>query len=122
AIKAGLVAIMNSVVKSVTDTVSRQNPALAQKQVTDVEEVVNEAMTERLDLLIDMSMVAALNTLSTDELVAMDKFYSTPEGVSILNKLPKIAAQMPAMMQAIIPDYLNEIRTKMKAKGTELKL
>jgi hypothetical protein len=122
AIKTGMVAMLNNVTKSMLGLVSQQNPGLSQQQLTDVGQVVQQAMTDRLDLLIQMSMLVALDTFTTDELVAMDRFYSSPEGSGILAKMPKLAAQMPAMIQTIMPDYLNDIKTKMKEKGTELKL
>jgi hypothetical protein len=122
ALRSALVAMVDSVNKSMLGLVSQQNPGIAPDQLVKVQKIVGDAMKERLDLLQQMSMVVALDTFSTDELVALDKFYSSPEGASVLGKMPKLAAQMPAMMQAIIPDYLNDVKTKLKASGTELKL
>ena len=122
ALRTGLIAVIDSVNKSMIGMVAQQNPRLTPDQIGKVQQVVSDAMKERLTLLQQMSMVVALDTFTTDEMVALDAFYSSPEGSSVLGKMPRIAAQMPAMMQTIMPDYLNEIKAKLKASGTELKL
>ena len=122
ALRSGLVAVIDSVNKSMIGMVSQQNPNLSPEQLAKVQKIVGDAMKDRLDLLQQMTMVVALDTFSTDEIVALDKFYSSPEGTAVLTKMPKLAAQMPAMMQTIMPDYLNDIKTRLKASGTELKL
>jgi len=122
AVKAGLVAIMENMNKSMAQVISQQNPKITQQQLDEVKSIVSSALTERLDLLLQMNMLIALDTFTTDELVALDKFYSSPEGTSIMGKMPKVAEQLPAVMQKIMPDYLADVKNRIQAKGVELKL
>ena len=122
ALKTGMIAMVDNLDKAMIAMVAKQNPNLSPQQAATIQKIVGDAMKARIDLLQDMSMVIALDTFTTDELVALDKFYSSPEGSSVVAKLPKLTAQMPAMIQSIMPDYLNEIKTKVKSAGAELKL
>jgi len=122
AVKAGLVAIMENMNKSMAQVISRQNPNITPQQLDDVKSIVGAALTERLDLLLQMNMLIALDIFTTDELVALDKFYSSPEGTSIISKMPKVAEQLPVVMQKIMPDYLADVKNRIHAKGMELKL
>ena len=122
ALKAGIVAMTDNMGKAMMGFVAQQNPGLSQEQQAKARRVVGEVMRERIDLLLEMSMISALQTFTTDELVAMDKFYSSPVGMAITAKMPQLSAKLPAMMQAIMPDYLNEIRERMKKDGAEVKL
>ncbi|MDR3462875.1 MAG: DUF2059 domain-containing protein [Beijerinckiaceae bacterium] len=122
ALKAGLVAVIDNVQKSMTGFVSKQNPSLSAEQLAKIQTIVRDSMNERLDLILEMSMVVALDTMTTPEIVALDQFYSSPLGSSIIAKLPQIAARMPSIMQAVMPDYINDIKTKLKAANPELKL
>ena len=56
---------------------------------------------------------------SLEELQTIKTFYQSPAGVTLLSEAPAISTEV---MQAIIPDYLNDVKTKLKASGTELKL
>jgi hypothetical protein len=122
AIKTGMLAMIDNMNNAMLGLIAKQNAGLTPDQANRVKQVVGDALKERLDLLTQMNMVVALDTFSTDEIVALDKFYSSPEGVAILSKMPKMMQQLPAMMQTIMPDYLNEVKTKLKASDPELKL
>ena len=41
---------------------------------------------------------------------------------SILAKMPKLAKSLPAMMRTIMPDYMNDVKERLKQNGAELKL
>jgi hypothetical protein len=62
-----------------------------------------------------VTMIAALEVLTKDELIALDQFYSSPVGQSVLSKMPQVMNSLPAMMQVVI-------RAKLKAKGMDLRL
>jgi hypothetical protein len=69
-----------------------------------------------------MYLIASLEVFSKDELIALDQFYSSPIGKSIVNKMPQLMNRLPAMMQAFMPLLRDDLRPKMKAKGKELHL
>lgn len=76
---------------------------------------IDKAMNENFDLLLELNMVTALETLSKEELVALDQFYSSPTGQAILTKMPQIGKRMPAMMQIFLPRFMESFRASMKA-------
>jgi hypothetical protein len=122
AVKVGLISVVDSVNQQVLALVGKENPKLTPAQSIEVQTVVRDAMKERLDLLIQMNILIALKTFTADELVALDKFYASPEGSAILVKMPKMMSQVPSVVQALIPDYLAEIKAKLKAANVEVDL
>ena len=122
AVKAGMVAMTDNMNVAMSNLVAQQNPNLSPQQLEKMRTVIGQATRDRLDLMLQMSMVVALDTQSTDELVALDNFYSSPTGAGILAKMPKIAQSLPAMMRTIMPDYLNDVKARLKQNGAELKL
>ena len=122
AVKAGLVAVVDNMDKAMTGLVAQQNPSLSPQQQDKIRQIVGDVTKERFNLILEMSMISALDTFSTDELVALDTFYSSPMGASILSKMPQLSRRLPAMMQAIMPGYMNEVKEKVRQNGAELKL
>lgn len=122
AIKAGMLSVADNVERSMLNFIAKENPSLSQAQLAQIQTITRNALNERFDLMSEMTMVAALDTLTTQEIVAVDQFYSSPVGSSVLSKMPQIAARMPSIMQAIMPGYIAEIKTKLKAANPELKL
>ena len=122
AIKAGMVAMTDNMNTAMSNILAQQNPNLSPQQLEAARKAIGEATRDRLDLIMQMSMIVALDTLSTDELVALDNFYSSPVGASIIAKMPKMTRALPAMMQTIMPDYMNDVKARLKGTGAELKL
>ena len=119
---AALTAMIDNIDKAMIGQIAKQNPSLRPDQMTKIQAAVGDAMKERLPLLIEINMVAALDTFTTSELKALDTFYSSPDGTAILTKMPKMSAQLPAMLQGFMPDYMAAVRAKLKASDAELKL
>lgn len=122
AMKAGMIAMVDNVEKAMGGIVAQQNPGIGPEKLARLQSIAGEVMKERIDLLLEMNMVIALDAFTTGELVALDGFYSSPEGQQILVKMPKMTAQLPAIMKGIMPSYLAEVKAKMKANGAELRL
>jgi hypothetical protein len=122
AIKAGLTAMTSNMMKAMTSAIMQQNPQVSPADMERLQKIVSDSLAERLDLLTQMNMVAALDTFTPDELVALDNFYSSPIGASVVSKMPQMAKRLPDMMKAFMPDYLASIKAKVKAEGMELKL
>lgn len=120
--RAGLLKVFDSVQRHLLGDIAKQNPGLDKDVVAKTMSIATGSIGDRLDILTQMSMVAALDTLTTSELVALDKFYSSPEGLSIVAKMPQIGDKMPEIMKAVMPAYVDEVKTKLKAADPELKL
>jgi hypothetical protein len=78
------------------------------------------------ELIENMSLVITLETFTRDELVALDRFYSSAEGRSILTKTPqllgRIAEVMTAMQTQMLPRALEIARSQMKQKGVDVRI
>ncbi len=121
-LKASFTTMIPKITAGLSEAIEHSNPELDQPSKAEVLQVAQEAITGRLDLIIDMSMVAALEVLSKDELIAVDQFYSSPVGQSVMTKMPQVMSRLPSMMQVVMPLVIEDLRAKMKAKGKDLKL
>ncbi len=122
AILAGMSAIVDNLQKAMTQQLARQNPTMPPEKVAKIQKIAGDAMKERLSLLLQMSMVNALEVMTPDEIEALDSFYSSPVGEKILKKLPQLSAALPSMIKTVMPDYLAEVQAKVKAVAAEPKL
>jgi hypothetical protein len=121
-LRASMVAMIAKMTDAMSVVLDRANPGLDADKKKAALSVVQQTLDDKLDLMIDLSMISALEVLSKDELVAVDKFYSSPVGQSVLVKMPQVMNRLPAMMQLIMPGLLEDMRTKMKANGLDVKI
>jgi hypothetical protein len=67
-----------------------------------------------------------LEVLTTEEIIAADKFYSTPVGKSLMAKMPQMMARMPQMMglmdQTFIPAGIAAAQAKLRKLGKDFKI
>ena len=121
-LRASMVAMIAKMTDAMGVILDRANPGLDATKKTAALSVVRETLNDKLDLMINLSMISALEVLSKDELVAVDKFYSSPVGQSVLVKMPQVMNRLPVMMQMIMPGLLDDMRTKMEANGLDVKI
>jgi hypothetical protein len=121
-LKASMVAMISKMTDAMGVVLDRANPGLDESKKKAALSVVQETLNDKLDLIIDLSMISALQVLSKDDLIAIDKFYSSPVGQSVLVKMPLVMNRLPAMMQIIMPGLLDDMRMRMKANGLDVKI
>jgi hypothetical protein len=121
-LKASMVGMIAKMTNAMGVVLDRANPGLDESKKKAALSIVQETLSDKLDLIIDLSMISALEVLSKDELIAIDKFYSSPVGQSVLVKMPQVMTRLPVMMQIIMPSLLEDMRTKMKANGLDVKI
>ncbi len=121
-LKASFTAMMPKLTEGMMVVMQRANPGLDVEKKRAVMVAAQEAVAGRLDLIIDLSMIAALEVFSKEEIVAIDQFYSSPAGQSVLTKMPKVMERLPAMMQVVMPLMVDDLRAKIKAKGLDVQL
>ncbi|HEX3497453.1 MAG TPA: DUF2059 domain-containing protein [Methylocella sp.] len=121
-LKAAFEAMLPKMAEAMDTAIKRANPELDTPSQRAVRDATQEALSTRFDLVIDMAMTAALEVFSKDELIALDQFYSSPVGQSVITKMPQVMNRLPAMMQVLMPLMLEDVRAKMKAKGKDLRL
>jgi len=121
-LKNAMKGAVPQIVQAVGVAIRQANPGLDEASRREALQAAEEAVSSKLDLMAEMSMVAALEAFSTEEIVALDKFYSSPVGASVMTKLPQVMGRLPAMMQVLMPLMIDDLRAKMKANGKDLKI
>ena len=121
-VRSGLDQMMANMDTAVGQQLAKQNPSATPEKLAQFKAIAAQSLKERADLILDMDMVNALRSFTTGEIVALDNFYSSPEGASILSKMPKVMAALPGMVRSILPGYFADVEAKVKAAGGEFKL
>jgi hypothetical protein len=114
-------AMVPQIVKALDVSIAQTNVSLDPAAKQEALSVAQTAVASKLDLIVGLAMVNALEVFSKDELVAIDQFYSSPAGQSVMSKMPQVMSKLPAMMQLVMPLMLADVREQMKAKGKDLK-
>lgn len=90
------------------------------------EEFFRVALVEAAPVIEKWTILNMLEVLSTEELVAAEKFYSSPVGKSLMAKMPQLMARMPQMMglmeNTFVPAGLAAAQAKLKAMGKDIKI
>jgi hypothetical protein len=72
------------------------------------------------------TIVTMLEIFTAEEIIAVDKFYSSDVGQSMLKKMPQIMTRIPQMFEImqkqIFPLALQEAQKALKAKGKDLRI
>jgi hypothetical protein len=103
------------------------NPDISDDQVKEfVDTFEHVALVDNADVIDHAVVLALLDTFSADEIVALDKFYSTPVGQSIIKKFPSVAQKMAEarklMPAEIVPKAMEAAKAKLKADGLDVKM
>jgi hypothetical protein len=91
-LKASFTAMIPKITEAMGTNLERTNPGLDPEKKRVVLEVVQEAV----DLMIDMAMIAVLEVYTKEEFIALDQFYSSPVGQSVITKMPQVMNRLPA--------------------------
>jgi hypothetical protein len=121
-LKSGILTATNNTSRSIMTALARQNSALSAEAKTNLQRIVDEVVASEFGLMQTINDVAALETFSTQEMIALDEFYSSPGGQVILGKMPQLSLRMTPMIQSVVPEMIQQIRAKMRDQGVELKL
>ncbi len=114
-----------SATRGIITVMEQQNkkpvPESTQKTIADV---VHRKMAERLPDVIPVLAPVTAEAFSADEIQALLNFYKSPQGQSILGKLPSYQAQsgrlMSSWMQQNLPGVERAMVDELKAKGVEV--
>ncbi len=121
-VRSGLDQMMANMDAAVGQQLAKQNPSATPEKLSQFKALATQSLKARAELILDMDMVNALQSFTPAELMALDTFYSSPEGASILSKMPKVMAALPNMVRSILPGYFADVEAKVKAAGGEFKL
>lgn len=108
-------ALIETMYQPILQQVSAGGATLTDEQVAKIRQLYLDTFTEPLTkLLHDQSEIMA-DMFTLAEITALRDFYATPEGKSVMAKLPKLtAAQQPGMM-ALINDKMKDLMPKVLA-------
>ena len=113
--------------EAMTKQLKEKNPGITDEQVKDfVETFEHVALVDNADVINHAVVLALLESFNAEEIVALDKFYSTPVGQSILKKFPTVTQKLGEarrlMPAEIMPKALEAAKAKLKAAGLDVKM
>lgn len=105
----------------------QKNPQLDDATVTEFAETALKFMyVDQAPFYEKFTIVTMLDVYTTEEIVAIDQFYSSDVGQSMLKKAPQVMARMPQMFQImqtqLFPLALQEAQKTLKAKGKDIRI
>ncbi len=117
-VRNDMLTLVQGLTPTIVDSIEKQKgktlqPAEHDKIIT----ATIKATQVQMDLLVGLNMVAALQTLTREQLLAMDQFYTSPMGQSILVKMPQLNKRLPGIFEAFLPKYSEAVETEIKAAG-----
>jgi hypothetical protein len=117
-VKADLVNMVKGLTPSLVKSVeTAKGKALTDAEQAKINAAVEKAAQANIDLLIGLNMIAALETMSREQLLALDQFYTSQMGQSILSKMPTLNQRLPGIFQAFMPNFSDRVEAEVKAAG-----
>lgn len=97
-----MTAVIETMYQPVLQQVAAGGQTLSEAQVAQIRQVYLDTFTEPMTTLMrDQSQIMA-DLMTLGEITALRDFYATPEGRSVMAKLPQLtAAQQPGVMKLI---------------------
>ncbi|WP_155523146.1 DUF2059 domain-containing protein [Tabrizicola thermarum] len=97
-----LTAVIETMYQPILQQVAAGGQVLADDQVAQIRQLYLDTFTQPMtSLMRDQAQIMA-DLMTLGEITALRDFYATPEGRSVLAKLPQLtAAQQPAVMQLV---------------------
>ena len=97
-----MTAVIETMYQPVLQQVASGGQTLSEAQVAQIRQLYLDTFTEPMTTLMrDQSQIMA-DLMTLAEITALRDFYATPEGRSVMAKLPQLtAAQQPGVMQLI---------------------
>jgi hypothetical protein len=125
--KAVLSQSMSAVRDAIIRMVKQKNPEQDDATLTEFVEATLKVMyVDQAQFYEKFTIVTMLDVYTTEEIIAIDQFYSSDVGRSMLKKAPQVLAKMPQMFEImqkqIFPLALEEARKALKAKGKEIRI
>jgi hypothetical protein len=106
-------AVIASMYQPVLDQVAAGGQALTEDQLTRIKALYSDTLTEPMFSLMREQSEIMADMMTLGEITALRDFYATPEGRSVMAKLPQlIAAQQPGVMQLLndtMPTLMPEV-------------
>ncbi len=117
-VQKDMMALVQGLTPSIISSIEKQKGRSLQPDERDkIVQATTKAAQAHMDLLIGLNMIAALQTMSRDEMLAIDQFYTSPVGQKVLAKMPQLNQRLPGIFDAFIPKYSESVEAEIKAAG-----
>jgi hypothetical protein len=104
-----MAALIATMYQPVLDQVAAGGQTLTEDQVAAIRQLYLDAFTEPMTVLMRDQAGIMADLMTLEEITALRDFYATPEGRSVLAKLPQLtAAQQPGVM-ALVNDKVSAL-------------
>lgn len=125
--KATLAQMVTPVRDVIIKVVQQKNPGVDEATQKEFVEVFLKVMyIDNAEIFEKMTIVTMLDVYTTEEIIALDKFYSSEVGRKVLKKMPQVMARMPQMMEImmkqVLPQALEAAQKVLKAKGKNIRI
>jgi hypothetical protein len=113
--------------ETIVRIVKEKNPGQDDATLKEFVDITLEVMyVDNADFYQKFTIVTMLDIFTAEEIIAVDKFYSSDVGRSMLKKMPQIMARVPQMFEImqkqIFPLALEEAQKALKAKGKDIRI
>jgi hypothetical protein len=118
---------MPAVHDAIIRMVKEKNPQLDDAIVADFVEAALKVMyVDQAPFYEKFTIVTMLDVYTTQEIIAIDQFYSSDVGRSMLKKAPQVLARMPQMFEImqkqLFPLAMEEAQKALKARGKDIRI
>jgi hypothetical protein len=110
-----MAAVIDTMYQPILQQVAAGGQTLSEDQVTQIRQLYLDTFTEPMTTLMRDQAQLMADMMTLAEITALRDFYATPEGRSVLAKLPQLtAAQQPGVM-ALINDKMTGLMPQVLA-------
>ncbi|MBN8630423.1 MAG: DUF2059 domain-containing protein [Rhodobacterales bacterium] len=110
-----MTAVIETMVQPILQQVAAGGQSLSEDQVAKIRQLYLDTFTEPMTKLMRDQAEIMADMMTLGEITALRDFYATPEGRSVMAKLPQLtAAQQPGMM-AMINDKMTGLMPQVLA-------
>jgi hypothetical protein len=113
--------------ETVVRIVKEKNPGQDDATLSEFVDITLKVMyVDHAEFYQKFTIVTMLDVFTVEEIIAVDNFYSSDVGRSMLKKMPQVMAQVPQlfdlMQKQIFPLALAEAQKALKAKGKDIRI
>jgi hypothetical protein len=110
-----MAALIQTMYQPILQQVAAGGQTLSEEQVAQIRQLYLDTFTDQLTKLMQDQSEIMADMFTLGEITALRDFYATPEGRSVMAKLPQLtAAQQPGMV-ALINDQMTGLMPKVLA-------
>jgi hypothetical protein len=107
---------MNSMGSMMAQQMAGKNPNMSEADTKAVMDAEMESVVVMMKKMIDQMIPIIAKIYTEDELIKITEFMESPAGQSMLNKAPLLNAEVLKAMPNLLPDFMEDLQTRMCKK------